>query len=315
MNTCPLISICIPTYNRAEILEKTIQKIVSYKNFDAEVELVISDNCSTDNTEDVVKQYSDRYDNIRYFRNKENIRDLNFIKVLDMGRGQYLKLMNDWFFPTDDGLLIMKNFIKEHIDKRIPIFFTSGWIRGDKTLQTSTSNNLDDFVKIVSVMVTSNNVFGAWKSDWDEIKQKSRYSELKLLQVDWSYSIVSHKGFLICNAPILKSNEKMHKTKRQGFNYFEVICNNYYTIMQRYVEDGKLLQSTMEEDKKYFLRHFRPELFQALIWNSSKYWKYDTEGTWKLMYNKYKSKPYFYLFIATLPFQWIFHASVRDFWR
>lgn len=315
MSTCPLISICIPTYNRSEILEKTIKKIVSYKNFDAEVELVISDNCSTDNTEDVVKQYSDRYDNIRYFRNKENIRDLNFIKVLDMGRGQYLKLMNDWFFPTDDGLLIMKNFIKEHIDKRIPIFFTSGWIRGDRNLRICTSHNLDDFVKMVSVMVTSNNVFGVWKSDWEEIKKKDRYSELKLLQVDWSYSIVSRKGFIICNVPILKSNEEICKTIRQGFNYFEVIFKNYYAIMQKYVEEGKLLQVTMDEDKKYFLKHFRPELFQALIWNFSKYWKYDTEGTWQLMFNNYRLKPYFYLFIVSLPFQWLFHASVRDFWK
>ena len=53
MNQSPILSLCIPTYNRANILEKTISIIVSCRSFDSDVELVISDNCSTDNTRQV----------------------------------------------------------------------------------------------------------------------------------------------------------------------------------------------------------------------------------------------------------------------
>ena len=39
----PLLSICIPTYNRAEVLNATLNEITSLKDFDESVEIVISD--------------------------------------------------------------------------------------------------------------------------------------------------------------------------------------------------------------------------------------------------------------------------------
>src|ERR1035437_6062375 len=90
-----LLSICIPTYNRGEILDKTIQGYVTDQVFDERVELVISDNCSTDNTRSIVEKYMRIYKNIKYNCNDENIIDANLIKVLRSRRGKYLKLMND----------------------------------------------------------------------------------------------------------------------------------------------------------------------------------------------------------------------------
>jgi abequosyltransferase len=47
----PLLSICIPTYNRSQYLKQALETYVSNAAFDDEVEIVISDNASTDNTE------------------------------------------------------------------------------------------------------------------------------------------------------------------------------------------------------------------------------------------------------------------------
>ena len=66
MNQSPILSLCIPTYNRANILEKTISRIVSCRSFDSDVELVISDNCSTDNTRQVCEHFAAKYDNVKY---------------------------------------------------------------------------------------------------------------------------------------------------------------------------------------------------------------------------------------------------------
>lgn len=50
-NKRPLLSICIPTYNRAEILDKTLFLLFSNPDFNVdEIEVVVSDNCSTDHT-------------------------------------------------------------------------------------------------------------------------------------------------------------------------------------------------------------------------------------------------------------------------
>jgi glycosyltransferase involved in cell wall biosynthesis len=71
--TKPLLSICIPTYNRAEYLDKSIASIIRQKEFHrGDVELVIADNASDDNTEEVVKKYQEKYENIVYFKNNEN---------------------------------------------------------------------------------------------------------------------------------------------------------------------------------------------------------------------------------------------------
>ena len=66
----PLVTIAIPTYNRANgYLRQAIACSVNqtYQN----IEIIISDNCSTDNTEEIVKSFNDP--RIRYFRQDKNI--------------------------------------------------------------------------------------------------------------------------------------------------------------------------------------------------------------------------------------------------
>ncbi|HLR41723.1 MAG TPA: glycosyltransferase family 2 protein [Pseudogracilibacillus sp.] len=57
MNNKPLVSIVTPTYNSEVFIEETIQSILnqSYMNW----ELLIVDDCSTDNTVDIIKRYTD----------------------------------------------------------------------------------------------------------------------------------------------------------------------------------------------------------------------------------------------------------------
>lgn len=314
MNTTPLLSICIPTYNRAAILQNTLSRIVSYKSFDDEVELVISDNCSTDSTQEVCKAFARQYGNVRYYRNDVNIRDRNFINVLDKADGMYLKLMNDTCYPTEEGIAFMKNVIRAHRNTQQPLFFTNGWAR-PKEEDMIHCSNLDDYINHVSVMVTFNNLFGAWKQTWNALEQKEKFAALKLQQVDWTFEIVSKGGALIYNQHILEITKELRKVVRQGYNYFEVLLDNYYKIMQGYADQNLVSQATIDKDKKHFLKHFRPELFQALVCHTARYWNYETSGTLSRLFRHYKHKPYFYLFLATLPFQWLFHASVRDFER
>ena len=65
----PLVSVCIPTYNKARYLRKFLESIINqtYRN----LENIISDNASTDNTGEMVKSFSD--DRVKYCRNPTNI--------------------------------------------------------------------------------------------------------------------------------------------------------------------------------------------------------------------------------------------------
>lgn len=71
-----LLTICIPTYNRAYFLEEVLASVCAQLNEDVlkYVNIVISDNASPDNTTEIAEKYVSKYpDNIEYFRNGENI--------------------------------------------------------------------------------------------------------------------------------------------------------------------------------------------------------------------------------------------------
>ncbi len=91
--TLPLVTIAIPTYNRANGYLRNAIECALGQTYQ-EVEVVISDNCSSDNTEEVVKGFHDP--RIRYFRQSTNIgANNNFNFCLEKAQGDYFLLLHD----------------------------------------------------------------------------------------------------------------------------------------------------------------------------------------------------------------------------
>lgn len=92
------LSICIPTFNRAAYIGSTLQKILE-QNF-KELQVVVADNASSDNTETIVQEYIKKGLAIKYFRWSENMgADNNYRKVAELADGEYL-----WFLGSDDWI-------------------------------------------------------------------------------------------------------------------------------------------------------------------------------------------------------------------
>jgi abequosyltransferase len=92
----PKLSICIPTYNRARFLHELLSSICG--QLTADVELVISDNASVDETPQVLKQFQAHYQRICYYRSECNRGpDRNYLEVISRASGEYC-----WFFGSDD---------------------------------------------------------------------------------------------------------------------------------------------------------------------------------------------------------------------
>lgn len=99
----PIISIAIPTYNRSRRLEDTLTRLSTHPEiFEDWVEVVVSDNASTDNTPEIVAAFSERTGKaVRFGRNASNVGiDGNIHAVSHLATGRYLLLMSD-----DDLLL------------------------------------------------------------------------------------------------------------------------------------------------------------------------------------------------------------------
>jgi len=108
----PLVTIGIPTYNRASgrlgaALDCALDQ--TYEN----IEIVVADNCSTDNTEEVVESYNN--DKIQYIRHESNIGPINnFNSCLDYANGDYFLLFHDDDAIDKDFIECCINAVKGH---------------------------------------------------------------------------------------------------------------------------------------------------------------------------------------------------------
>lgn len=100
----PLVSICIPSYNRADLIEETIASALAqtYRN----IEVIINDNCSTDNSWALLQHLAAKDTRIRIFQNQSNLGAVrNWQSVMRHARGEYALIL--W---SDD--LIKETFIE-----------------------------------------------------------------------------------------------------------------------------------------------------------------------------------------------------------
>jgi glycosyltransferase involved in cell wall biosynthesis len=110
LEVSPLVSIVIPTYNRARLLRRAIQSVLNqtYQNF----ELIIVDDYSTDNTESMVKSFRD--DRIRYLQHSKNRGAVAARNTgIKAAKGEYIA-----FQDSDDV------WLPEKLDKQIRAFIS-----------------------------------------------------------------------------------------------------------------------------------------------------------------------------------------------
>jgi len=97
----PKVSILIPTYNREQLLVRAVQSALdqTHKN----IEVIISDNCSTDETWPVAQRFALADARVRCFQNSTNVGPLkNWIAGMEHCTGDYIKILwsDDWIEPT-----------------------------------------------------------------------------------------------------------------------------------------------------------------------------------------------------------------------
>lgn len=96
----PLVTIAIPTYNRASLLERCIESAL--KQTYERIEVIVSDNASTDETQSICERYQAEDRRLKYIRQSRSIgATLNFKVSLSYGTGQLFMWLgdDDWIDP------------------------------------------------------------------------------------------------------------------------------------------------------------------------------------------------------------------------
>lgn len=288
INLQPLISICIPTYNRSTYLQQVLESYVKEKEvIDGKVEIVISDNASTDDTEKLVREYQKTYPHIRYFRNAKNIIDRNFPLAMSRGKGVLRKLCNDTLQIRSGYLARLYNVVERYRDEQPFLFFHNQG--GD---EERLCHGMNEFLFQVGHDITFIGSFSLWKKDCQGLADDIADCELYLWQVrktcqmigkDNPAVIVQEKYFFVI--PVTG--------KDVSYGLFNAFYNNLFCILGRYSKSCHISDECLAYVERDVLYRFFTNLIIDKELKADKHLLYaKNEDLKKAIWKEYKDKEY-----------------------
>ncbi len=134
----PKVSVCIPTYNRAQFLTYSVQSVLNQTFTD--FELIVCDDASSDNTAEIIQQFNDA--RIHYIRHSQNLgRSRNMCSGFEVSQG-------DYFIKFDDDDALTSEFLAKTVpilerEATVDFVCTNHWIinRNNERLEAVTQEN------------------------------------------------------------------------------------------------------------------------------------------------------------------------------
>jgi len=123
------LTIGIPTYNGAKHIGATIDSIIHnmHPQINNQIEILVSDNASTDNTFEIIAEYNIKFPFIiSYHRNDSNIGfDANVDQIFHLARGEFVEILGDDDVLANEALSKILNTIDLHPDVAVILLSVS----------------------------------------------------------------------------------------------------------------------------------------------------------------------------------------------
>lgn len=286
-----ILSICIPTRNRADVLVHTLDSIVNNPFFSNEIEVVVSDNASTDGTQQLVKKYTKRFANVRYYRENENVGvHKNIVKVLDVASGCFLKLNNDYSVFTSDGLEKIIYVVKKYIDKHNLLLFDN--TIGRKGVDFIEDMDINQLIQYEGWGLSFMGEYGFWREDWQCIENKlERAATMFILDGHFLRMMTKKKTANVC---ILHYMDRyLFQQKQGGYNFFKVHTLEYLSLFEEYYRLNQISKETYDVLHYKLFTSLLPFLTKFLITEKENY-SYDLNGWFGYFFRAFGQYIWFY---------------------
>lgn len=287
----PLLSICIPTRNRAEYLRKSLDSLVSQIEF-PQIEVIVLDNASTDGTQTVGVEYQEKFQNVFYHRNNEDISDRNFPSIAMLAHGTYRKLFNDTALFKPESLRFLLDIIQKYKKQRPVLFFLNNQTTPIKIKPETDCREFSRFCRITGHRLTWISSFGLWEEDCENLEAEFPICDTRLWQTYKTLQLASQKKqVILLEKEILTLQLVSNKVLLYGL--YTVFYKNFPALLEPYIESGEL----SEKDLKFIKKD---QFFtQALTWifKTDKIYdacEYGDEVSFKdLILAEYRDEPYY----------------------
>lgn len=247
----PILSICIPTFNRCELLKDTLDSIVSESVFleTEKVEIVISNNCSTDETESVCQSFLERFPTkIRYVKPPEPISgDENFIFVLQHANARFLKLHTDKLLFLPGSLQKILQILETREVGNV-LFFKNQMdqFQSEMRFGMKECGNFDELMSEIHYMSTWIGGLCLSRDAFKKIEEPSKYSYLHFGQIYLMSEALKIKGkCTICEDCVFCDNSKYQRTR--GYSIPQVFGRDFHTLLKILQEENAISLKTFEK--------------------------------------------------------------------
>lgn len=246
-----LLSICIPTNGRIEIVKKTLDSIFFQVKDFSEFEVILSDNSKTDELPELLNQYQN-IPNIVY-QKTDATGFMNSINALKIGNGELLKLHNNYTELKKGSLdILLKTIKKNQIAK--PILFFSN--RSLKHISLEEYKNFNDFIYVLSYFSSWSTGFSIWNSDFQKcfnINYNEMFPHTSLLFEQ------NRKDLYIINNEELFINQKV--SKKGGYNLFKTFAIDYLDMLNVCLRNKQISENTFKHIKRDMFKKFLVEWY------------------------------------------------------
>lgn len=247
-----LFSICIPTFKRGEILEKTLESIYSQLDITNiyKVEVIVTDNDPEFENEIFISDYK-KHPNFNYYKNHSK-GFLNSVEALRKGKGALLKLHNvQMIFEKQSINNIIKTIETNKPEK--PILFFSNGVLGLNTIKKS--QRFDHFIYSLSYQCSWSAGFSLWTEDLDKLSLE--YLDETFPQTSLLFSLNKKSNFVIddtkyCSMQFIKN--------KGGYNIFEVFGSVFLDLIKTYADTDVIKVKTFEKIRTDLSTYFFPKV-------------------------------------------------------
>jgi glycosyltransferase involved in cell wall biosynthesis len=261
------LTIYIPTFNREKYLKECLNSVLSQvKGYSNQVEVIVSDNASTDGTQNLVNEFILEYPFLKYYRNPNNLGySGNQAKCFELSQGKYIAFLGDDDIYTYETIKELLNIITKRDYAFIAMNYFSFTNNINKPYKVNLVENKDvlferayDIMNYPTVGHWSGFVFNrelsitALKTILHNhpLEYYEKYRGL-ITEVAIRSALSSKLPSLFIGKMLLAARLR----KEFDYNMLDHICIDYYEYNYRLYKDGLITEKDLEHRADEVLRN------------------------------------------------------------
>ena len=246
-----------------------------------DITIFVSDNCSTDDTMQIGKEYSSKPNiDIVYSRNESNLgMDGNFVTCFKSAKTKYV-----WLLGDDDIIIIEKvSFIVTKLKESEFGVLHLCQIKKDSEDYTSYKSDTEGFLNDIGIFITfisANIVNAKYVSEIDFQKYIGTFFTLIPLYLT---AMIKETNNLMINFPIFEGGKD--SKRNGGYGICTVFIENYLGIFREFVDKGMLSEALYNFEKETAFRFVTGYVVRNYIFKEESNFK--LEDTWGILFQHY----------------------------